>query len=44
MCQLEHSSELTIPLDNYRYKVNTNLAGVVPNINRMVAVVQLPSK
>ncbi|TLD37837.1 hypothetical protein E2P81_ATG03512 [Venturia nashicola] len=32
----------TQSVNNYRYKVNTNLGGVVSNINRMVAVVQLP--
>ncbi|QDS73110.1 hypothetical protein FKW77_000897 [Venturia effusa] len=29
-------------VNNYRYKVTTNLGGVVSNINRMVAVIQLP--
>ncbi|KAE9972303.1 hypothetical protein BLS_004084 [Venturia inaequalis] len=32
----------TQSVNNYRYKVNTNLAGVVSNINRMIAVVQIP--
>ena len=32
----------TNSINNFRYQVQTNLAGVLPNINRMVAVVQLP--
>ncbi|KUJ20294.1 uncharacterized protein LY89DRAFT_715719 [Mollisia scopiformis] len=29
-------------VNNYRYLVTTNLAGVVPNLNQMMAVVQVP--
>lgn len=32
----------TNSINNFRYLVTTNLAGVLPNINRMVAVVQIP--
>ncbi|KAH6675158.1 hypothetical protein B0J14DRAFT_30076 [Halenospora varia] len=31
-----------MPVNNYRYLVNSNLAGVIPNLNNMMAVVQLP--
>jgi len=31
-------------VNSFRYLVNTNLAGVLPNANRMAAVVQIPSK
>ena len=30
------------PVNNYRYLVTSNLAGVTPDLNRMAAVVQLP--
>lgn len=35
---------LTLCPDNYRYLVTTNLAGVIPNLNRMMTVVELPRK
>ncbi|KAF4631696.1 hypothetical protein G7Y89_g6429 [Cudoniella acicularis] len=31
-----------MPVNNYRYLVSSNLAGVIPNLNQMMAVVQLP--
>jgi hypothetical protein len=40
-CTKQHSN---FYLDNYRYLVTTNLAGVLPNLNQMMAVVQLPCK
>ncbi|KAH6697332.1 hypothetical protein F5X68DRAFT_3914 [Plectosphaerella plurivora] len=32
----------TQPVNNYRYLVTSNLAGVTPDLNRMAAVVQIP--
>jgi hypothetical protein len=32
------------PVNNYRYSVTTNLAGVTANLNQQVTVIQMPSK
>lgn len=43
-CRIVYSHLLTTKLDDFRYSVITNLAGVQPNLNRQVTVVQMPRK